>query len=69
MPALSHSEICNFVLQDIRLVGQRSGGRSGTQGKELYKVCNEVVVLGERRDITAHVSVTAPAKFGDEPVA
>jgi hypothetical protein len=40
-----------------------------TQGKELYEVCNEVVASGERRDITVHVIVTAPAEFGDEPVA
>jgi hypothetical protein len=40
-----------------------------TQAKELYEVCNEVVASGERRNITVHVIVTAPAEFGDEPVA
>ena len=40
-----------------------------TQGKEWYELCNEVVASGERRDITVHVLVTAPAEFGDEPVA
>jgi acyl-coenzyme A thioesterase PaaI-like protein len=40
-----------------------------TQGKELYAVCNDVVASGERRDITVQVIVTAPAEFGDEPVA
>jgi hypothetical protein len=40
-----------------------------TQGKEWYELCNEVVASGERRDITVHVLVTAPAEYGDEPVA
>ncbi|MES2047164.1 MAG: DUF4442 domain-containing protein [Pseudomonadota bacterium] len=40
-----------------------------TQGKEMYEMCNEVVASGERREITIHVIVTAPAEFGDEPVA
>jgi hypothetical protein len=34
-----------------------------TQGKELYEVCNAVIASGERRDITVHVVVTAPAEF------
>jgi hypothetical protein len=40
-----------------------------TQGEELYELCNDVVASGERREVTVHVTVTAPAEFGDEPVA
>lgn len=40
-----------------------------TQGRELYEVCHAAVVSGERREITVHVMVTAPAEFGDEVVA
>ena len=40
-----------------------------TQGVELYELCRKVVDTGERLEATIVIIVTAPAEFGDEPVA
>lgn len=38
-----------------------------TQGIELFDLCNQVVLTGERLETTIVVIVTAPEEFGDEP--
>jgi hypothetical protein len=40
-----------------------------TQGLEIYDLCNQAVASGQRLELPITVTITAPAEYGEEPVA